>query len=125
MKANGFFGNWAKYSMEKRMKNDEIYDESGFAIGSAGPLDPQAQLAQASIHFEPKNPDPLNKSDYFLCKADNVYDLERQVNKMIGVGYKPCGGVMHTPNAFYQAVFLDRSVATKDLPTYTKDYLHF
>lgn len=108
MKASGFFGNWAKYSMEKRMKNDEIFDESGFQVGTAAPLS-----------------EKISNKDYFTCRGNSVYELEQQVNKMVKVGYKPCGGLSIYEGKFYQAVFLDLPTDKQEAPTYDKNYLHF
>lgn len=153
MEADGFFGNWAKYSMENRMntmkqvdyaiehpdlyskeqlasllrdlknqitdsvtvKKEAIYDESGFQIGTAAPLN-----------------DPLRKSDYFTCAAGDKYTLEHQVNKMVKVGYKPVGGLTIFNGNFYQALFLDKKdLEKKDAADstidsfYNKDYSHF
>jgi hypothetical protein len=153
---NGFFGNWAKYSMEKRMnpineldwawknpdlytkedlvhlikcaskallsfgteemafkrpesvKNDDIYDESGFQIGSAAPLE--------------KN---VERLDYYTCRATSLHNLEQQVNKLVKVGYKPQGGIAVMNHTMYQAVFLDLPKETVVAPTYDKKYMHF
>lgn len=164
MEANGFFGNWAKYSMENKMTlkkrieyvllnpevydrtylvgllseasyaingtepakkkinfeeiNDYIYDESGGVIGSAGPL-----------KIDSAEPAVSRKSDYFACRQSDVYSLEHQVNKMVKVGYKPVGGIVHIDGKFYQAMFLDDSLVINmkndDVNQYNKDYLHF
>lgn len=146
MKANGFFGNWAKHSMEKREMNlntrielaisnpelyqkeqllallhetkqfytnkavptDPIYDESGFQVGEAGVLAGK-----------------ISSKDYFTCAAKSTYELEHQVNKMVKVGYKPCGGLSIHEGKFYQAVFLDLPTDKQEAPTYDKNYLHF
>ena len=143
---NGFFGNWAKYSMEKREMNlenkidwaihhpelyqkeqllallretkqyyidkavpaDPIYDESGFQIGSAAPLEKKVE-----------------RLDYYTCRATSLSDLEQQVNKLVKVGYKPQGGIAVMNDTMYQAVFLDLPKETVVAPTYDKKYMHF
>lgn len=156
MKASGFFGNWAKYSMEKREMNlenridwavnnpelyqkeqliallrdvkerfvekkgpyDPIYDESGFQIGTAAPIQ--------------DNQDKIPSRHYYTCRGESIYELEEKVNKLVKVGYQPAGGLSIYEGKFYQAVFLDVPTAklglpvdNKQTPTYDKNYLHF